>query len=67
MKSIPMHQLKVGDIFTSEMKVIGREAFEVLELHKEKTVLCQSRNLPFPRPKTKRVKGTVYLLRNLND
>ena len=31
MKQISMSELKVGDIFTKEMKLHGREAFEVID------------------------------------
>lgn len=66
MKTIGMHELVKGDIFTFELKANGREAFEVLETSKGKTVLCQSRNENYENPQSKRIKGKVYLLRSLN-
>lgn len=43
MKEINPHELKVGDIFTKEIKLKGREAFKVLYV-KDNALLCVSRN-----------------------
>lgn len=58
---IPMSQLKLGDIFTHEIKAINREAFKVISVEL-KTTHCESRNTG--RIIRKNKKGLVYWLRN---
>lgn len=65
MKTILMSELKEGDIFTNEMKIKNREAFQVIEkeLH---SVIVVSRNDGSMKPKQikKSIKGKVIVLRN---
>lgn len=65
MKHILMSELKEGDIYTNELKLTNREAFEV----NEKTlthVIVSSRNDSSIVPKSlkKAIKGNVIVLRN---
>lgn len=62
-----MYELKEGDIFTNELKIKNREAFEVIE-KKPNQVIVISRNDDSKTPKeiTKAIKGTVIFLRNKN-
>lgn len=55
-----MDELKIGDIFCHELKINGREAFIVTEVH-AKSIHCQSRNtLNIVK---KQLNGTVILLK----
>jgi hypothetical protein len=60
MKPIRMRELKVGDIFTHEMKLNGREAFKVTKMT-PKQCICDSRNTG--NEVKKQIKGNVILLR----
>lgn len=62
-----MSELVVGDIFCHEMKLKGREAFQVLKIT-DKNAVCISRSDPAIVPKqiTKAFNGSVVLLRNIN-
>jgi len=61
MKTIQMSDLKIGDIFCNEIKLHGREAFLVTEIH-EKSIHCQSRNSGNIIKKQKA--GQIILLKN---
>jgi hypothetical protein len=65
MKRIPMHELIVGDVWTKEIKIISREAFEVIQKTLT-SVIVVSRNDDSKEPKriTKAIKGNVIALRN---
>lgn len=67
MENISMKELKIGDIFTSELKLNNREAFLVIE-NKGKVLKCVSRNDNGIRKKliSKKVSGNVIKLRNIS-
>lgn len=69
-----MNKLKKGDIFCFDVKLNGREAFEVLEdaNDKNKTVLCMSRKELVKKPEQrlncrKSISGYVILLKRTFD
>lgn len=62
MKTIPMNELIVGDIFCHELKLNGREAFEVTEV-KQKSVFCKSKNTG--NIVKKQLNGNIILLKRL--
>ncbi len=65
MKNIPMHKLTEGDVFTNEIKIKNREAFEVIQKTLT-SVIVVSRNEDSKNPRriTKAIKGNVIVLRN---
>ena len=65
MKQIPMHELKLGDVWTHEIKIKNREVLEVVEKTLT-TVIVVSRNDEGLHRKhiTKPIKGKVFYLRN---
>jgi hypothetical protein len=58
MKTIEMHQLKPGDIFTHEYKLHNREAFLVNSID-EKHVICTSRKTRDEKGNFKEVKKAI--------
>lgn len=62
MKTIDMTELNVGDIFCHELKLHGREAFEVTEI-KQKSIFCKSRKTG--DVVKKQYSGNVILLKQL--
>lgn len=65
MKRIPMHELILGDVYTNEIKIKNREAFEVIQKNLT-SIIVVSRNddRKIPEHKTKAIKGVVIALRN---
>ena len=60
MKAVFMSELNVGDIFTDELKLHNRTAFEVLKIN-DASVECTNRTTGKPTRKQK--KGRVMFLR----
>lgn len=68
MKLIQMNELKVGDIYTKEMKLKGREAFLVTAINEKSGKLTVvSRNDVLGREKNVTPVGVIYYLRNNNQ
>lgn len=66
MKTIAMSKLKKGDIFTPQVSLRGREAFEVLSVN-EVSVICQSRKHKKAKVSSKQKRGYVYLLKSKDN
>lgn len=62
MTTIDMTKLQIGDIFCYELKLVGREAFEVTELN-HKSLFVKSRNTG--KIVKKQYAGNVILLKQL--
>jgi len=65
MKSIPIQDLVIGDVFAKEIKPRGREAFEVTEIDIEKNKLeAKKRGALHPQKMQMKNGQIVYWLRN---
>ena len=64
MKTISMGELSVGDIFTHELKLHNRTAYEVIKVN-DASVECINRTTSKPVKKQK--KGKVIFLRKDGD
>lgn len=64
MKSIKMSDLKVGDVFTTEVKLHGREAFVVNKINTG-SFECISRSTN--KFTNKQVSGNVIFLRHIDE
>ena len=63
-----MTKLKVGDIFSEEVKLRGRKCF-IVEMIKDDHLICTDRN-DYKKEKTeikKPIRGMVAFLRNVKD
>lgn len=65
MKTVKVSELKTGDIFAKEIKLVGREAFQVVDPVPEKDyTIVKSRNTFETKKMMIKRSETVYLLRH---